>query len=82
MYNMCIYVMVSRGFYSVWDMYRARAVLFHATVITMRQLTCTRIRLTARLASALECLYYSMYSVLAVRRKVPYTRRCSYSSIA
>ena len=38
-----------------------------------------RIMLTTRLATALECLYYSTYCVLAVRRKVLYARRCSYS---
>ena len=34
---------------------------------------------TARLASAPE---YSTYCTLAVQRKVPHARRCSYSSIA
>ena len=51
------------------------------TVKTVRQLTCTdrSYKATARLASAPE---YSSYCTLAVRRKVPYARRCSYSSIA
>ena len=51
------------------------------TVKTMRQLSCTdrQYKATTRLASAPE---YSMYCTLAVRRKVPYARRCSYSSIA
>ena len=50
------------------------------TVKTMRQLTCTDrpYKATARLASVPE---YSTYCMLAVRHKVPYARRCSYSSI-
>ena len=51
------------------------------TVKTMRQLTCTDrpYKATARLASAPE---YSMYCTLVVQCRVPYARRCSYSSIA
>ena len=51
------------------------------SVKTMRQLTCTdrEYKATAGLASAPE---YSTYCTLAVQRKVPYARRCSYSSIA
>ena len=51
------------------------------TVKTMRQLSCTDrpYKATARLASAPE---YGMYCMLAVQRKVPYARHCSYSSIA
>ena len=50
------------------------------TVKAMRQLTCTDrpYKATAILASAPEC---STYCTLAVQRKVPYARRCSYSSI-
>ena len=40
-----------------------------------------RVRLTAGLTLALECLHYSTCA-LAVQHKVPYARRCSYSSIA
>ena len=49
------------------------------TVKTMRQLSCTDrpYKATARLASAPE---YSTYCTLAVQRKVPHARRCSYSS--
>ena len=53
--------------------------VYGCTVKTMRQLSCTD-RLTAGLALALECLYYSTYCALAVQRKVLYARRCSYSS--
>ena len=51
---------------------------------TMRQLPCTvQIdRITTGLASALECLHHSARCALAVQRKVPHARRCSYSSIA
>ena len=44
----------------------------------MRQLTCTDrpYKATARLALAPE---YSTYCTLAVQRKVPYARRCTYS---
>ena len=57
------------------------------TVKTMRQLTCTdrpykanrQISFSARLPIL---QLYSMYCALAVRRKVPYARRCSYCSIA
>ena len=65
-------------------MYSLRLYIQHeggtipCTVKIMRQLTCTDrpYKATARLASAPE------YSTLAVQRKVPYTRCCSYSSIA
>ena len=40
------------------------------TVKTMRQMTCTD--RPYRLASAPECLYYSMYYMPSVQRKVPY----------
>ena len=54
------------------------------TVKTMRQLTCTdrpykanrQISFGARISSTCT------YCMLAVRRKVPYARHCSYSSIA
>ena len=52
------------------------------TVKTMRQLSCTDRPNSWIIASALECLYYSTYCTLAVQHRVPYARRCSYSSIA
>ena len=50
------------------------------TVKTMRKLTCRDrpYKATARLALVPE---YNTYFALAVQRKVPYGRRCSYSSI-
>ena len=50
------------------------------TVKTMRKLTCRDrpYKATARLALVPE---YSTYFALAVQCKVPYARRCSYSSI-
>ena len=53
-----------------------------STVKTMRQLSCTDRQYKANRWISLECLYYSTYCALAVLRKIPYARRCSYSSIA
>ena len=62
-------------------MYSTRAVHIPCTVKAMRQLTCTDrpYKATTRLALAPK---YSTYCMLAVQRKVPYARRCSYSSVA
>ena len=56
------------------------------TVKTMRQLTCTdrpyKANRQISFSARMTILYYSMYCTLAVRHKVAYARRCSYSSIA
>ena len=85
MYMYSVHVMVV---YSVWDMYRTRAVCtctsggtIPCTVKTMRHLSCTDrpYKATARLALAPE---YSTYCTPAVRCKVLYAWRCTYSTIA
>ena len=47
-------------------------VTIPCTVKTMRQLLIDRIRLTARLASAPEYLYYNTYCMPSVQHNVPY----------
>ena len=61
--------------------YSTRAVHIPCTVKTMRQLSCTIDRVRLPLGARMSILVYT-YCALAAQRKVPYARRCSYSSIA
>ena len=78
-YTVLPYCVIVVMVFSVWDMYRTRAVCtseggtIPCTVKAMRQLTCTNrlCKATARLASAPE---YSTYCTLPVQHKVPYAR--------
>ena len=67
---------------SIYTQYEdsTRAVHIPCTVKTMRQLSCTIDRVRLPLGARMSILY-STYCALAAQRKVPYARRCSYSSI-
>ena len=52
------------------------------TVKTMRQLTCTDRPCKANCQISFGARMSSTYCMLVVQHKVPYARRCSYSSIA
>ena len=62
--------------------YSTRAVHIPCTVKTMRQLSCTIDRVRLPLVARMSILVHVRTVLLAAQRKVPYARRCSYSSIA